>query len=254
MTTLGNSNLHNPHLDGDSFFWQNGPTGILLLHGYTATAAEVRLLAEKLHSTGYTVAAPLLPGHGTHPDDLNRVRWQEWAQTGQNMLNQLLQTCQTVWVGGESMGGVLALYLAARNPQVKGILLYAPALVVSMNWLNKLKLYLGAPFLSQIGRSKLDNPDTWQGYPALPLKGVIQLLRFQAATLPLLPKIHQPLLVFQARLDTTVAPQTGQVILQGVSSKIKEHYWMEKSHHTILLDVELDDVTAQTLAFLERYA
>lgn len=254
MTTIGNPSLHNPHLDGDAFFWQNGPTGVLLSHGYTATAAEVRPLAEKLREKGYTVAAPLLPGHGTHPDDLNRIRWQDWVKTGQETLNRLFEACEQVWVGGESMGGVLALHLAAKNPRVKAVLLYAPALVVSMNWLDKLKLYLGAPFVSQIGRSKLDNSDKWQGYPTLPLKGVMQLLRFQAATLPLLPKIHQPVLVFQARLDTTVAPQAGQVILNGISSPVKELHWMEKSHHTLLLDVELDDVTAQTLAFLEKYA
>lgn len=254
MTTQGNSNLHNPHLDGDAFFWQNGPTGILLSHGYTATAAEVRPLAEKLHEKGYTIAAPLLPGHGTHPNDLGHVRWQDWAKTGQETLNRLFETCEQVWVGGESMGGMLALYLAANNPKVKGLLLYAPALVVTMTWLDKLKLYLGAPFVSQVGRSKLDNPDKWQGYPALPLKGAIQLLKFQQAARPLLPNIHQPVLVFQGRFDQTVAECAGQVILENVSSPVKELHWMEHSHHTILLDVEFDTVTAKTLAFLERYA
>lgn len=252
MTTQGNSNLHNPHLDGDSFFWRGGPTGILLFHGFTATTAEVRPLAEILHRRGYTVAGPLLPGHGTHPEDLNRTRWQAWAQAGQESLHHLVQTCETVWVGGESMGGVLALYLAAQNPQVKGILLYAPALVVNMTWLDRLKLYLGAPFLSHIERSKLDNPDKWQGYPSLPLRGVTQLLQFQKAVLPLLPQIHQPVLVFQGRFDETVAPQTGQVILNGISSPIKQLYWMEKSHHTILLDVEFEEVAARTLTFIAQ--
>lgn len=250
MTTRGNLNLHNSQLDGDSFLLPGGPTGILLFHGFTATTAEVRLLAEILHRQGYTVAGPLLPGHGTRPEDLNRTRWQDWAQAGQESLHRLFQTCETVWVGGESMGGVLALYLAAHHPNVKGLLLYAPALVVNMTWVNRLKLYLGAPFIAQVGRSKLDNPDKWQGYPALPLKGVIQLLQFQKAVLPLLPRIHQPVLVLQGRFDETVAPQAGQVILQGVSSPVKALHWMEKSHHTILLDVELEQAAAHTLAFI----
>ncbi|MFO7585595.1 MAG: alpha/beta fold hydrolase, partial [Anaerolineales bacterium] len=183
MTTLGNPNLHNPHLDGDSFFLPAGPTGILLSHGYTATAAEVRLLAEKLHEQGYTVAGPLLPGHGTSPQELNRTNWQEWVKDGQELLDRLFETCEQVWVGGESMGGVLALYLAAKNPKVKGLLLYAPAIKLTMTTIDKIKLYLVAPFIEQNPRSGLDNPDKWQGYPAVPLKGVIQLLRFQKATL-----------------------------------------------------------------------
>jgi len=253
MTTRGNPCLHNPQLDGDAFFWQNGPVGVLLLHGYTATAGEVRLLGEKLRQNGYTVAAPLLPGHGTQPEELNRVRWQDWVTAGQQTLDQLLQTCERVVVGGESMGGVLALALAAQNPQVKAVLLYAPAIALRMTWLDKLKLSLGAAFVSQVARSSLDTPDTWQGYPGLPLKGIRQLLGLQAVTRPLLTKIQQPVLLFQARLDETVAPEAGEIIFSGVSSSIQEHYWLEHSHHTLLLDVELDEVAAKTLTFLQKY-
>jgi carboxylesterase len=252
MTTLGNSNLHNPHLDGDSFFLPAGPAGIFLAHGYTATAAEVRLLAEKLHEKGYTVAGPLLAGHGTSPQDLNCANWQEWVTNGQELLDRLFETCQQVWVGGESMGGVLALCLAAKNPKVKGLLLYAPAIKLTMTTIDKIKLYLVAPFIEQNPRSGLDNPDTWQGYPAVPLKGVIQLLRFQQAAVPLLPKITQPVLIFQGRLDRTTAPQAGEIIMNAVSSEVKEHHWMEKSHHTLILDVELDEITARTIEFIEN--
>ena len=63
-----NPNLHNNHLEGDSFLWQGNATGILLSHGYTATTAEVRPLAEELHKQGYTTigcnrcTTPVLPG------------------------------------------------------------------------------------------------------------------------------------------------------------------------------------------------
>ena len=30
----------NPELEGGSFFWKGGETGVLLLHGLTATTAE----------------------------------------------------------------------------------------------------------------------------------------------------------------------------------------------------------------------
>ena len=66
--------IRNPQLAGDSFTWIEGPVGVLLFHGFTATTAEVRLLAGRLREAGYTVAGPLLPGHGTHPDELNQCR------------------------------------------------------------------------------------------------------------------------------------------------------------------------------------
>lgn len=111
--TLGNQHLHNPYLDGDPFFWEAGPVGIFLSHGFTATTVEIRPLAKNLHEQGYTVAAPLMPGHGTHPKDLNRVHWQDWLEAGKETLEKLFQTCEHVFVGGESWAGCwLCIWLA----------------------------------------------------------------------------------------------------------------------------------------------
>jgi len=57
--------MKNPQLDGESFFFEGNEIGVALFHGFTATTAEVRPLAEYLRSFGYTLSAPLLPGHGT---------------------------------------------------------------------------------------------------------------------------------------------------------------------------------------------
>ena len=247
-----NPNLHNPHLDGDSFFWKAGPVGILLSHGYTATTAEIRPLALKFHEHGYTVAAPLLPGHGTKPEDLNRIHWQDWVHTGRESLQKLFETCKQVFVAGESLGGVLALYLASTEPRVAGILLYAPAIRTLMSKLDYLKLYFGASFVTQVGRDSLDCPEVWQGYSDLPLKGIIQLLRFQSAAQQRLSNIHQPVLVFQGRKDITVDPEAGNIILEGISSEIKEHHWMKNSSHVIILDAELEQVAALSINFIEK--
>ena len=31
--------IHNPHLEGSTFFWEGGPVGVVLSHGYTASTA-----------------------------------------------------------------------------------------------------------------------------------------------------------------------------------------------------------------------
>ncbi|MBT3316210.1 MAG: alpha/beta fold hydrolase [Anaerolineae bacterium] len=250
--TTGNLHLHNSHLDGDAFFWEGGSVGILLSHGFTATTAEVRLVAEKFHAQGYTVAAPLLPGHGTTPDDLNQVKWKDWVESGEESLQNLFGSCEQVWVAGASMGGLLALYLASTNSQILGVLLYVPAIRTMMSKMDILKLYLGAPFVKELARNSLDGSDLWQGYPGLPLKGIIQFLRFQSTTTKRLSGVHQPILIFQGRNDVTVVPEAGEIIMDGVSSEIKEHHWMEKSSHSILLDEEYEEVAEMSIAFIER--
>lgn len=249
---MPNSALYNPHLEGEAFFWEGGAIGALLSHGYTATAAEVRPLAKRLHQEGYTVAAPLLAGHGTKPDDLNHVHWRDWIASAEKSYAQLAGRCEKVFLGGQSMGGLVALYLARQHPEAAGVLLYAPAIQLVMSPLDKIKLYAGSLFLAYTLRKSLDTSDKWQGYhPELPLKGIIQLLKFQSVVRANLSQIHQPVIVFQGRKDLTVAPSAGEVILQGVSSRLKEYHWMERSAHTILLDCELDTVTELTLRFME---
>ena len=77
-------------------------------------------------------------------------------------------------------------------------------------------------------------------------------MRFQKATLKHLSSIRQPILIFQGRQDTTVAPKAGKIIMDGVSSEIKEHHWMENSSHSILLDEEYEDIARLSLEFIER--
>lgn len=249
---MDTSQLFNPHLEGGPFFWGAGPVGVFLSHGFTATCAEARPLAQRLHAAGFSVAGPLLPGHGSVPQDLNRVCWQDWARAGEETYQQLKACCERVFVGGESMGAVLALYLASQHPEAAGVLAFAPALKLNLRPIDLLKLRLLAPFVRWVPKQSLDGSTNWQGYPVNPLKGVLQLVEFQGVVRERLPLIHQPVMVMQGRLDTTVHPEVGEIILAGVSSTVKELYWMEKSSHVVIIDQELDEVTQQTLEFLKR--
>lgn len=245
--------LHNPHLEGGTFFWEAGPVGVFLSHGYTATTAEVRLFAKRLHEKGFSVAGPLLAGHGTRPEDLNRVTWRDWVTSGEQVYQQLKACCEYVFLGGESMGGLVALMLASRHPEVSGVMLYAPAIQLTISTVDKIKLYLGSSFMPYAKRESLEMSEYWQGYhPELPTKGILQLLKFQEAVKKTLPNIAQPIVVFQGRKDMTVHPQAGDIILRGVASKVKEHHWMEGSGHPILIDAELEEVTNLSLNFMER--
>jgi len=245
--------LYNPQLEGRSFFWEAGPVGVFLSHGYTATTAEVRLFAKRLHEKGFSVGGPLLAGHGSRPEDLNRVRWQDWVESGELVYRQMKSRCEHVILGGESMGGLVALYLASRHPEVRGVMVYAPAIKLNISTADRIKLYLGSLFMPFANRESMDASDKWQGYhPELPTKGIVQLLRFQDAVKKILPQIKQPIIIFQGRKDKTVDPVAGEMILQGVGSAIKEHHWMEESTHPILIDRELDAVTDLSLRFIEK--
>jgi len=246
--------LVNEHLPGESFFWEGGPVGVLLSHGWTATTAEARLLAEFLHVHGYTVSCPLLPGHGTTVQEMNRCRWQDWLAAVERAYQELSQKCERVVVGGESMGALLALYLASQHPEVAAVLSYAAAIETVSPFMKRL-----SPALARFKAYRYRKPspwtvvdDRWKGYPVEPLPAAVQLFRLQAALLPRLPKIHQPILILHGRLDTSAQPISAEILARSVSSSIKELHWLEKSHHCLLLDEEWEQAAQLTLQFLER--
>ncbi len=246
--------LKNPHLEGTSFFWEGGPVGVLLSHGYTATTAEVRLLGHFLYERGYTVSGPLLPGHGTTPQEMNRCRWQMWADAFEAAYLDLAARCERVFVGGESMGGLLALNLASHHPEIAGVMTYAAALLVPSSFAKTFLLPILAPFgvILEKGKSTPSAADErWQGYGQNPLRATQQLFALSAAVRSRLSEITQPILIVQGRLDTAVDAAAPDAIYQGVRSTQKYLHWFEKSTHCVLLDQEWEDVAALTLQFIE---
>lgn len=242
----------NPSLEGSSFFLEGGPAGVLLIHGFTATTAEVRPLANFLHDQGFTVAGPLLPGHKTSPDALNKVSWKDWVKTAEHAYAQIKTHCPIVFAGGESTGGLLAINLAADHPEIAGLLVYAPALRLSLRPIDRLLLPVLALFLSSVPKPVSGTNPYWQGYTVNPLKGTLNLLRLQKIVFPKLKRIHQPLLIVQGRLDKTVAASVPDEIARSVHSQIVEQVWMENSGHIVLIDAEKEAVEALTLRFLKH--
>lgn len=222
------------------------------MHGFTATTSEVRMLAKALFERGYTVAGPLLPGHGTTPQDCNQYSWEEWAQSIEGMYQRMAPQCKMVIVGGESAGALLALHMAYTHPEVAAILCYAPALRLKLGRTKLLLLSLLAPFRTSIPKPPPADNNPWQGYSVQPLKGARQLIRLQKAVAPLFPEIHQPILIMQGRLDPTVHPAVPKMIFDKIGSTVKVLHWLEYSTHCVILDKERELAASLTLDFLNR--
>ena len=125
------SYFQNAHLNGNPInYIGNKGIGILLIHGFTATTVEVGQLAKHYINKDFSVSAPLLPGHGTTPQDLNTKKYMDWIDSVENAFQDLRSHCKNILVGGESMGAVLALYLAEKHSEITGIYLFSPALLV----------------------------------------------------------------------------------------------------------------------------
>ena len=247
---LDNGFMRNDHLDGEDFHWQGNDTGILLIHGFTATTAEVRLIGEKLRDAGYTVAAPLLPGHGTHPDDLNHVTWQMWLEKVKQFYEMLARECSQVFVVAQSLGTVLAMALNMEHPEIKGLLLFAPAIKVRKIWLSPLV----SPFMKYQPKNLKDDGLLWKGYNVYPVQGSVEMLKFQKYVRKRLNEVTAPTLLFTGEYDKTLTPDAADLVLKGISSQEKGLIHMAESPHCILLDGELNQAFEDIVQFIKDHS
>jgi carboxylesterase len=241
------SQYQNPHLPGGTINHNGNNVGFLLIHGFTATTAEVRFLADHFIEKGCTVIAPLLPGHGTEPSDLNKQKFTDWINCVEKYLIILQNKCESVIVGGESMGGVLGLYLAENHPDIAALLLYSTALLV-----EKLKYARLLKFTtSAVEKNKPDNGLPWQGYDVYPLWAADQFHRLTKKVKNNISRVEVPTIIFQGNFDKTIDKRNIQFIYDGIQSKNKEMVVMKKSGHVMLLDQEISFIKQKTQTFLQ---
>lgn len=229
----------------------------MLIHGYTATVAEVRLLADYLASVGYTVSCPLLPGHGTSLEDLHTCTWQDWQQAVEDAYKELTLSCKVRFVGGSSLGALLSLELGLHYPSLAGLLLYAPNLIMG----NRLAMVtpVARYFIKSISKHRGQSDkyivdQRWAGYTRDSIPAIAQMLSLQRNIRHQLQRIINPVIIFQGTKDESVNTQGAQIIYDQVSSASKELVWLDHSSHSLLLDREWESVAAQSLAFIQHHA
>ncbi len=113
----------------ESFFLRGNSVGVLLIHGFTGSPAELLLLGKFLNRAGFTVLGVRLAGHGTNELNLMKTTNEDWFNSVLDGYKMLGGFCEKVFVAGHSMGGLLALKLAAFFNVEKIVTLSAPIFI-----------------------------------------------------------------------------------------------------------------------------
>lgn len=235
----------------EPFYLPGGEQGVLLIHGFTGSPAEMRLLGESLHSKGYTVFAPRLCGHGTTVEEMSKTKWFHWYSGVEDGFHILKSTCKSVAVVGLSMGGLLAFMLAAEHPIAKVVSLCTPIYIADKR-LDMLPMYrMFREYVPKKRKVYMDlSPKYSVGYCETPLSSLSSLVELIEQVDRLLPTIKIPLLIVQARWEHTVQPRSATHIYDKVGSSEKQLVWLEKSGHVVTLDVERELVFQHIIHFL----
>lgn len=247
----------NPEIlpSAEPFLIQGGPIGCLLLHGYTGTPFEMRMLANSLAAAGYTVLAPRLFGHATDPEDMLRARWWDWVASAEDGLNLLRGCSKRQVVMGLSMGGAISLLLAARHP-VDAVCSFSSPYDLPKDPRIKLLKYVHWLMPRQPkGKPDWHNPEAGKDhvdYPYFPTRSILELkalleqLRLEVGTL------HAPAFFAQSHGDHTIPPESLDYLYDHAGSAEKEKLWVNDSGHVIIREPEREKVFSAVKDFIAR--
>lgn len=237
------------------FSISGGSTGVLLIHGFTAAPIDLKPIGESLAGLGYTVRAPLLPGHGTSPEDMSETNWNDWFNHVQKQARQLRQSCTKIAALGHSMGGLLVLQLAAEGEADAVISINAPIIYRNrdMHYIKRLKEeFVNKPNKTQeIKVTKGGLPHF--SYTRVPVNSMISLNEAITPVQNRLRKITCPSLIIQGLEDDTVHPRSGRMIEKSITRAPKEIIYWENGDHYLPLSAQKDEMLEKISVFLEKY-
>jgi carboxylesterase len=189
---------------------------VVVLHGLGGTPATVEPLAVALRQDGWSVDAPLLPGHDGQPEDLLGVTWEGW-----------LRAVPPARVAiGQSFGGTVALASGATHGIVciNAVAFADPDAVLEGDWIDAGEPDIRAPGVSEPG-----------AYRRLPVSALREMTR-GVGSLDL-ASITVPVLVVTSADDAVVDPYHSDVVASTVSGPV-ERLSLPRSGHVATLDLD----------------
>lgn len=232
---------------------------VLLIHGWSSTSYEMYHLSQKLNSEGFSVYAPLLPGHGTKPSDLENITWRDWYNFVEKEYLELKKKYKKVYVGGCSLGGNLSVLLAQKYKCVSGLILLGTPFKMKNEKIN----FILAKFVSKFKKyfkktyplktKKVCGIVRLISYQEFPICSAMEVYKVVCKSRKNLKKISQPILVFQSDVDHLVDENSMDNFYNLVNSSNKFKKIVPKAYHNFIYDTKHSFVYDDIVKFFKKH-
>ena len=208
---------------------------ILIVHGFAGNMNENKDLALFLENQNFDVKLFDLPGHG-ESKHVGKLKKEDWILAVENeLINLINNNYEEIYLIGHSMGGVISSYLATKYPQVKKLVLLAPAFIYK----NRLDI------------------KTYQHYS---FKYLFSSLRFTFTIKEfrdLVKEYHEvpkyitiPTLIIQGNSDVIVPIKSSKYVYENLKSEIKYLKIFENVTHVMFYSDKKDEIIETIYSFL----
>ncbi len=216
---------------------------VLLIHGFAGGTYDMESLGWKLqkHFT-LDVYQFTLPGHAQK----RNCTYKEWIKATEEKVEFLIKSgYSSIYVVGHSMGGVLATYVASKYPEIKKVVLAAPAFKYFGEKEN-FSLKKTKAIIKDYGISEI----LFRSFERLPITAVKEFTSLVKEFQGTPKKIKVPILIFQGLKDNVVPLSSAEYVFDNVKSRKKGIICLEKSNHDIFNGIQQEIVNAKIEKFL----
>lgn len=244
----------------------------LLIHGLGGTVYDLGTLGRTLEDANITVHTPLLPGHGTHPDDLLKTSWQDWVEAMVQEYRQLKTRYAKVHLAGVCLGGLVALEVARRETVSGKLALYAPPLYIDgwslpkLTWLRhavyrlpqlaqRMRVPENHPFgiknprLRNIIQQRFERGERFH-YPYIPLACIREVDRLNRHLRRYIKQIHCTTLIVHSEEDDITSIRSAHYLRKHLPGPV-EFMPLRNSYHMVLVDNDRQEVLNRSLRFFQ---
>ncbi|WP_349774174.1 alpha/beta hydrolase [Halalkalibacter oceani] len=146
----------------------------------------------------------------------------------------------------------MALWLADKYPEVKGLVLINAALRVP--GYDYLKDAAASTYVDEVSPDIKRQDVEEITYEKVPVAAIHQLQALMSRTPEKLARINTPVFCFKSTEDHVVPPVSTDLILRDIGSDQKGVVTLTNSYHVASLDYEKERIAEETRQFIERNA
>lgn len=247
------------------------PHTVALFHGLCATPLELAFLANHLRQCGFLVETPTFEGYGYGTP---ASHWQDWVTQATQFIRELQKDRGgSISLGGLSMGATLALGVSTELHDICSVSALSTTLQYdgwSVPWYHFLlplaeKIGFGRiyeykerePFgvkneqlRAYVKKSLINNKVSEVGGDRMSLKHLAEAEKLCKYVRQRLPLINTNLLLIHAVDDEVASTRNVDIVMNSVSSAVKEAIFLGNSYHIVTVDNERETVCSEVEFFL----
>jgi len=238
--------------------------GVLWFHAWASSTDDLQEMLIYLEQKGIEYHSINLKGHNTKPSDLHRVAYKDWLQQAEASYQEVSDKWDVIFVGGLSMGGQLALYLASKY-KVDGIITIGTPLKVKVPFMVRYSshilqyipylIYRRQPFTDK--RIQDISLSRKGAYKYFPISSVAQVCFMTRKTRRhYVDKVNSPILLIQSTTDHIVPNYNLEIFQKRLKTQSKDIHIMlvEDSYHLVNLDYSKLEVFKKIYEFIQKYS